>query len=224
MSFLWKARIFTSTCTFTVQASNFNKLTPNRIVNHITKKGLPSISQLRLHSTEDNYARTIYIGSFSANIKRVKLFSFTTSIVNFVMQGYLMPTILASNNVLALGGTLLLTACFGVGTPILLHLVTRKYVTKMTYDDTRDVYTASVYTFFASERQIEFTPEDVSKPAMRELLTTCYVHDTPLLFNFENFTDIDHYSRILGYDKPMDFQLEGEKDLKSVTAPRQKND
>ncbi|XP_015117349.1 transmembrane protein 70 homolog, mitochondrial [Diachasma alloeum] len=224
MSFLARTRMFARSCDFIVQTSGVNKLTPNVIVNHIRIKGFPSVLQLRLQSTEESHVKTIYEGTLTKKMKGVKIFSLSTSLASILMQPYLLPKVLATDSTIALVGVALTTGFFSVGTPFLLNLITRKYVTRMTYDEKRDVYIATVYNIFVRKRQIEFTPDDVSKPGMREMLTTCYVHNTPLFFDFQSFTEIAHYNRILGYDKPMDFQLNEPEALKSVPCDKPKKD
>ncbi|XP_011311576.1 transmembrane protein 70 homolog, mitochondrial isoform X2 [Fopius arisanus] len=205
MSLLSRARIFAKTCTLVMPMSRMSRVTSNIVVNHV--KGLPAVSQLRLQST-DSHLKTIYEGRLSKRIKYIKIFSLSTSLMGFLVQPYLLPKILATDSLMAVFGFVCTSSFFALGTPVLLHLITNRYVTKINYDSKRDVYIATIYTIFVKERQVEFTPDDVRKPGMREMITTCYVNEVPVFFDFADFTDIDHYSRILGYDKPMDFQLE----------------
>lgn len=62
--------------------------------------------------------------------------------------------------------------------------------------------------------QLEFTPDDVSLPTMSEMLTTCMIKRQPVFMDATAFTDIGHYKRIMGFDKPMDYSLNAE-DLKT---------
>lgn len=45
---------------------------------------------------------------------------------------------------------------FTFSTPFLGHIVLRKYVTEMYYDDTNDTYTAVMYTLFATKKYVSF--------------------------------------------------------------------
>ncbi|XP_043278444.1 transmembrane protein 70 homolog, mitochondrial isoform X2 [Venturia canescens] len=54
---------------------------------------------------------------------------------------------------------------------------------------------------------IEFKPEDVKLPEISEMLTSCFVKGIPMFMDVQNFTNIDHYKRIMGFDKPMDFSF-----------------
>lgn len=56
--------------------------------------------------------------------------------------------------------------------------------------------------------QYEFTPKDVEKPGLAQLLTTVIVKGQPMFFILEDFSDLKHYELIMGYDKPMDFGFE----------------
>ncbi|KAG8038757.1 hypothetical protein G9C98_000312 [Cotesia typhae] len=54
----------------------------------------------------------------------------------------------------------------------------------------------------------EFTPKDIEKPGLAQLLTTVIVKGQPMFFILEDFSDLKHYELIMGYDKPMDFGFE----------------
>lgn len=45
---------------------------------------------------------------------------------------------------------------FTLATPILLHLITKKYVTSIEYDNTNDVYSATIYNFFGFPKKVSF--------------------------------------------------------------------
>lgn len=47
-----------------------------------------------------------------------------------------------------------LVGFFTVATPILLHLITKKYVTTMEYDKVNDVYSAVTYNFFCIPKEV----------------------------------------------------------------------
>lgn len=43
------------------------------------------------------------------------------------------------------------------------------------------------------------------------MLTNCHIKGEPLYLDYSNFLDPIHYSIIMGYDKPMNFQLDNDK-------------
>lgn len=52
-----------------------------------------------------------------------------------------------------------------------------------------------------------FTPEDVKVPDVPGMFTSIIVKDTPLFLDPNSFDNPDHYVKIMGYDKPIDFKL-----------------
>lgn len=93
-------------------------------------------------------------------------------------------------------------------TPFLLNFVTKKYVTHLTYDPKSETYTAETLTFFVKKQKINFTPDDVKVPDVPGMFTSMFVKGIPLFIDPRLFKDPDHYAKIMGYDKPMDFKLE----------------
>lgn len=55
--------------------------------------------------------------------------------------------------------------------------------------------------------QLEFTPNDVAVPDVNGMFTNCIVKGKPLFLEQSFFHNPNHYIRIMGYDKPIDFKL-----------------
>lgn len=55
--------------------------------------------------------------------------------------------------------------------------------------------------------QTKFTPADVKVPEVPGMFTSIMVKDTPLFLDPNSFENTDHYIKIMGYDKPIDFKL-----------------
>lgn len=54
-------------------------------------------------------------------------------------------------------GVILVFACIGffaVTTPLLIHIITKKYVTHLYYDAKEDVYIANTYSLFARAKKV----------------------------------------------------------------------
>ncbi|XP_053607215.1 transmembrane protein 70 homolog, mitochondrial [Plodia interpunctella] len=156
--------------------------------------------------TEDNL-ENIYYGPLTPQIRAVKLFSLGSSIAGLIAQ----PIIIREAS--AIGSTSLLVAvCSVVGfftfvTPILLHIVTKKYVTDIIYDPDSSTYKATTINFFLARKQIEFKPDDVQVPDIPGMFTTMNAKGKPLFIEARHFNNPLHYAKIMGYDKPMDFKL-----------------
>uniref|UniRef100_A0A182JUW1 Uncharacterized protein n=1 Tax=Anopheles christyi TaxID=43041 RepID=A0A182JUW1_9DIPT len=106
------------------------------------------------HSKEDNLTDRVYYGSLTPQIRAVKVFSLATSIGGIVAQPILLEQ--ASK----VGGMPMIVAVCGFAgfftfvTPILLHLVTKRYVTDLHYDPSKQQYTATTITFFLQREKI----------------------------------------------------------------------
>ncbi|XP_047995670.1 transmembrane protein 70 homolog, mitochondrial [Leguminivora glycinivorella] len=159
------------------------------------------------YSKVDSEVDRIYYGPLTPQIKAVKVFSLSSSVAGLVAQ----PIII--NEAATIGSTSLLVAiCSVVGfftfvTPILLHQITKKYVTKIDYDSTNSTYKAVTYNFFIAEKQHEFKAEDVIVPEIPGMFTTLVAKGKPMFVEARHFSDPMHYAKMMGYDKPMDFKM-----------------
>jgi len=94
-------------------------------------------------SNAENNLQRIYYGSLAPRMKLVKLFSLTTSLAGIAAQPILME------QGMKIGGTGMAVLLCTVGgfftfvTPLLLHFVTKKYVTELHYNSVTDEYTAT---------------------------------------------------------------------------------
>lgn len=88
------------------------------------------------------FGESVYKGKFTSQMLRVKLFSFTTSVMGAISQ-----PILWQKGMEVSGAGLGIAMCSIVGvftfvTPVLLHLVVKKYVIDILYNKETDEYTA----------------------------------------------------------------------------------
>ncbi|XP_049297148.1 transmembrane protein 70 homolog, mitochondrial [Anopheles funestus] len=157
---------------------------------------------------EDNLADRIYYGSLTPQIRAVKVFSLATSIGGIVAQPILLEQ--ASK----VGGMPMIVAVCGFAgfftfvTPVLLHLVTKRYITDLHYDAATQQYTATTITFFLQREKTQFKVEDVTVPEVGGLFTTFLVKNKAFFVDPQLFPDPTHYIKIMGYDKPIDFKFE----------------
>lgn len=99
-------------------------------------------------------AEHIYYGTLTPKIRAVKVFSLTTSAVGVTIQ----PMLIEQGSKLG-GMPMVVFMCGFAGlftfvTPLLLHFVTKKYVTQIAYDAARDEYTATTISFFLLRKQV----------------------------------------------------------------------
>ena len=139
-------------------------------------------------------------------IKFVKRFSLSTSIIGLLLQPYLYTQTGDQHLVvkIAVGGTL---SFFIFLTPILLHWVTKRYVTQMHWDARKELFTATTYTLLVKERITQFKASEVTFPQVPGLFTTVYVKGCPMFVDPELFMDKEAYIKLMGYDKPIEWQM-----------------
>jgi len=164
----------------------------------------------------------IYNGILTTQIKLVKSFSLMTSCIGLAFQPILY-TYSTANAAVVLGAGAFL-GFFTFATPLLIHSFSKKYVTKLYYNQVEDKYTAVVYNFFIKPRKIEFKVNDVEVPDIPGMFTTFKANSVPLFVEGSQFYDIKHYGKIMGYDKPVDLLWDKDLDMsKSEAEHRRKN-
>lgn len=105
------------------------------------------------NSPADNLEK-IYYGTLTPKIQAVKVFSLTTSVVGLAVQPMLME------QGAKLGGTPMVVFMCGFAgfftfvTPLILHFVTKKYVTEIHYDAGSQEYTATTISFLLTKKQV----------------------------------------------------------------------
>ncbi|XP_077293780.1 transmembrane protein 70 homolog, mitochondrial [Arctopsyche grandis] len=186
---------------------NFN------VLRQTHQRTLPSLNILlkSKYSTGQNDSPTqseiIYNGALSKQIRAVKIFSLSSSIIGVIGQ----PVIYSKS--LEIGGTPVMVAICGVVgfftfvTPFLLHLITKKYVIYMSYNKDSNIYTATLVNFFLIRKKVNFTSTDVIVPDVPGLFTTFLAHKIPMFVDPNGFKNTDHFIKIMGFDKPIDFNL-----------------
>ncbi|XP_037940123.1 transmembrane protein 70 homolog, mitochondrial [Teleopsis dalmanni] len=175
--------------------------------------------------TEDELKsqQRIYYGSLAPRMKVVKFFSLSTSLAGLVAQ----PILLEQG--LKIGGTGMAVLLCTIGgfftfvTPVLLHFVTKKYVTEIHYNPKTEEYTATTISIILRKIYTKFRVGDVKVPEVPGMFTSFTVDKRPLFVDPSMFDDPEHYVRMMGYDKPIDFKLEiNDLDLKSQKAKKEK--
>jgi transmembrane protein 70 len=160
----------------------------------------------------------VYEGALKYQVMKLKFFSLSTSGMGLCMQPIIW-TKLAESSLAANIALITTSLFFTFGTPLLIQFgLARKYVTEIYYEPESDTYTAATYNFFNRKREIPFKVEDVVVPDVPPMLTTCMLEQKtssgtkkiPLFIAPNTFNDPVHYGRIMGYDKPLDFQLDEE--------------
>lgn len=163
----------------------------------------------------------VYYGNLTPQIRAVKIFSLLSSVTGLASQPILiqqMPN-LGTPTVVALFG---FVGFFTFVTPVLLHMITKKYVTHIYFDSSTGNYSAICLTFLLREKKITFTTDDVAVPDVPGMFTSFQIKGIPLFVDPRLFDEPEHYAKMMGYDKPIDFKLSDNSVQK--TKPTEKTD
>ena len=99
--------------------------------------------------------QTIYQGILSAQIKLVKGFSLTTSFISIACQPVLLMNMHQANtNLAVMAGAGAFLSIFTFATPLLIHHISKKYVTELNYNKMEDSYTAITYSLFLRKKEV----------------------------------------------------------------------
>jgi len=193
-------------------------LTSSPLCARLSQVTVPGTSVLArwCHNLNPEAEQEIYNGILTTQIKLVKTFSLTTSCVGLMVQPVLW-TYSTANAAVVLGAGAFL-GFFTFVTPLLIHSFSKKYVTKLYYNQVEDKYTAVVYNIFVKPKKIEFTLNDVEVPDIPGPFCTFKANSVPLFVEGSQFTDLHHYGKIMGYDKPLDLMWDHEMDMTKSEA------
>ncbi|EEB19578.1 conserved hypothetical protein [Pediculus humanus corporis] len=134
---------------------------------------------------DNNDDEIIYYGKLTPQIKGLKVFTCCSSLGGIFVQAIIIQNILTGENLslnLGLGSAV---GFFTFVTPFLIHSLTKKYVTEIKYNSLKKTYEAITLPIF----------------------TTMCIKGKPVFVVSESFLDINHYIKMMGYDKPIDLKL-----------------
>nr|SVE70037.1 EOG090X0CKL [Eubosmina coregoni] len=154
----------------------------------------------------------IYIGRLTKQVRGIKTFSLGTSGIGIGLQPMIFEQLSASETSTSfLIAVSSMVGVFTFMTPFLIHLVTKKYVTEIIYNPSKQEYTATILNLFLTKRKINFKLEDVCVPDVPGALTSFHINKIPVLCIPNDFIYPEHYKKFMGYDKPVDFRLSDPK-------------
>lgn len=175
-------------------------------LGNINKSATKYFSDIKEPSTKQ-----VYYGLLTPQIKSVKIFSVSSSIVGIVAQPFLYTEIVKAGNIPTIVAAYSFIGFFTFITPLLLHMITKKYVTHLSYNKEKDVYIAKTVNFFCMTQETEFKIDDVKVPDVAGMFTTLYVKKKALFLDPRMFEEPEHYTKLMGYDKPIDLKLYDQK-------------
>ena len=96
----------------------------------------------------------IYTGLLRNKIRRIKLFSLTTSFFGIGAQPFVYMNAVSSGSPDALFPVFTLIGLFAVATPLMLHLCLKNYVLEVYYLRESDSYLATFYNIFCRKQEV----------------------------------------------------------------------
>ena len=133
----------------------------NPILIKNTRQLCTTVHKFNQETTEDlgkctpEHDQTIYQGILSAQIKLVKGFSLTTSFISIACQPVLLMNMQQANaNLAVMAGAGAFLSIFTFATPLLIHHISKKYVTELNYNKMEDSYTAITYSLFLRKKEV----------------------------------------------------------------------
>lgn len=95
----------------------------------------------------------IYYGTLTRQVRALKLFSLLTSTGGLMAQPFLYSKAVESGNTGAVFG-IFAFGFLAITTPLLIHLITKKYVTHLYYNAKEDKYIANTYNLFVQTKEV----------------------------------------------------------------------
>lgn len=152
----------------------------------------------------------VYVSPLTRRVKSLKAVSFVSSILGF----YVLPHVVLKTPTFAGQLAAALSISFLIfGTPLLLHNLVKRLVTRIYYNEETNTFTTSTISLFLREKTLSFTPEEVEiSPRM---VSAIAVQGHHLLISQEDFFDPDMYRKLLDFDKKLaEFNLSPEEEEK----------
>lgn len=156
----------------------------------------------------------VYIGPLARLVKGVKMFSISTSVIGLGLQPYLLMHA-GDHNVVATVAVGSVVGFFIFLTPLMIHWITKKYVTDMYFDKKSDQFTAATISFFLRRKELAFKSTEVIVPEVPGMFTFLIAKGKPLFMDPQMFLSREAYIRLMGYDKPLEWELPHQENKKS---------
>ncbi|XP_066151260.1 transmembrane protein 70 homolog, mitochondrial [Euwallacea fornicatus] len=194
-------------------------------VSILNSRGFSSDSAKKA-STPDkqkNLYKKMYSAPLTAHVKSVKVFSISSSIVGILAQPILYKEIVSTGNVPVIIAAYSFIGFFTIITPLLLHFITKKYITELSYNEDTNTYLIKSLNFFSITKEMEFKLEDVYVPDVPGMFVTFHIKGKPFFVDPRFFDNPHHYGKLMGFDKPMDFKLLDKHENTADTADPSSN-
>ncbi|KAK3785171.1 hypothetical protein RRG08_021969 [Elysia crispata] len=168
-----------------------------------------NVGSSRKYCTQNSYldkGSLVYVGRIGSMFKMLKVFSLTTSTVGLCLQPYLFFTYQDAPLITAVPFFAALNMFVFVN-PLLIHHIGKKYVMEVYFNQGTKVFTAVLMSFFARKYNFTFIADDVRVPDVPGMFSILTIKGRPLFVLESDFTDIEIYKHMMGFDKPLDLSF-----------------
>jgi transmembrane protein 70 len=155
---------------------------------------------------ENLYGKLVYTSKLRNHLFRAKVLSLSSSVLGIGMLPFLALSLKEASllaNILVFSTT----SFFIFATPLLFQYVTRRHVNRLHYNYETDTYTAFLFNFILQEYKIQFKTTDIQVPDMPGMFTSFHLTNLKrsIFIDYDQVTDKSIVARILGFDKPFDY-------------------
>lgn len=156
--------------------------------------------------------KLVYVGQLTRQLKSAKILSLTSSVFGICLMPFLTET-LSDSGLFAKLFVFGTSAFFIFVTPLFSQLLTRRYVSRLYYNYEEKKFKAILFNFFLFEYKLEFALDDIFVPDIPGPFSTVRLksHNRNLFVDLNQISDLELTQKILGYDKPLDFNKYVEK-------------
>lgn len=144
----------------------------------------------------------VYTGRMSKVVRNLKILSLSTSLVSAGCQPFIIAA--AKDDFIVTAGILSSMCLLVFSTPIILHIVTKKYVTDIYFNEDTKTFTLARKSFFIRRKEVQYKADDAKVSLDGGLFVTHKVKGVPYFIEYTDFRSKELYLHMVGYDKPVD--------------------
>lgn len=170
--------------------------------HHCGHRFFSSIAPYSEEQLQDG-SKLVYVGSLTPMVKRLKWVSLTTSAVGLSLQPLMYRSIVKPSSSTAISvalGAAAVTTALVILSPLLLNLLTKRYVTRLYFNRESLTFTLISLNFVNRTKATSFTAKDVQVPLTTGPFTTFLAHGQPYFVDALAFSDLGVYNHLMGYD------------------------
>lgn len=161
---------------------------------------------LQQQSVEQQQARSevlVYEGQLTPNVRRIKVFSLTTTFLGLVCYPFMFKKASRSKKSafahVFVGWTLIMV----IFSPLALNYITKRYITELRFNRDTRTFRAITLNFFNRRVETRFKAADVHVPLVPGMFTSFLVRKRPMFMDPAYVQDIAAFQHLLGHDKPI---------------------